>query len=420
MVEFTSRKRVKNMYIYYVCHEFITENQQKSGGIATYMYNISKTFQEKGHKVLVIALSNKNNDSIQYNGINVERIYIHPTLRKTKKIFRGKWFYNLVAAFLVRIRINKLAKTEKPDIIHYANFRAVGLFMRKDIPSTTRISSDNVLWREAFKKDFDFVKDYNHILIEDRLEYAALKKSTTLFCPSNVIANITKERINKDVAVIESPAFFNGDCDFSIYNIYRKEPQKYLLYFGSFSRLKGLNIIGEVLEKILDLDPMLEFVFIGRDFGFFGEDSSYTCKEYLEMKAGRWKNKILVLPPMFKEQLNPFIINAEACIFPSIYDNLPNTCIEAMNHSKIVVGTYGASFEQLIIDNENGFLLHDAFSDELLKVIDKIIKLSSFEKKQIEENAKKTIERLEPDKIYKQVLSFYKHTINRFNDIDNG
>lgn len=402
------------MYIYYVCHEFVTEEQQNSGGIATYMYNVAKTFQERGNDVLVVVLSERNNDSIMYDNIRIERVFVSPKLKKLKKIVRGKWLYNLISAWLIRIRIDKLIKNRKPDIIHYANFKAVGLFSRKDIPCITRISSDNVLWREAFRSDFEYEKSYNRIILEDKLEYAALKRSNALFCPSNVVAQITKDRIGKNVNVIESPAYVCDKIDCSIYDKYAGELGTYLLYFGSFSRLKGLHYIGENLNRILSSNKNLKFLFIGLDIGYFGEDSNLSCKDYLEMKAGEYRDQIIVLEPMYREQLIPFIINSYACVFPSMFDNLPNTCIEAMNCAKIIIGTDGASFEQLINDGENGFLVYNDVRKNLPDVIERVLALTPEEKNRIEICAKQTIERLHPDKIYEQVKLFYRNTIKEF------
>ncbi len=41
---------------------------------------------------------------------------------------------------------------------------------------------------------------------------------------------------------------------------------------------------------------------------------------------------------------------------PSRIDNLTNTCIESMALGKVVIGTQGAIFEQLIEDGVNCFL----------------------------------------------------------------
>lgn len=43
-------------------------------------------------------------------------------------------------------------------------------------------------------------------------------------------------------------------------------------------------------------------------------------------------------------------------LMPSLSDNLPNSCAEAMSLGKIVIGTNGSSLEQFIENKKNGFL----------------------------------------------------------------
>lgn len=402
------------MRIFFVCHEFFSETKENSGGIATYMYNISKIFKENNHEVIIVVLSSESNDRIIYDGVDVERVRVPRFIKKLKKLLKGKWFENLFSAALLRMRINKLVRECKPDIIHYANFKAVGFFARKDIPSTTRISSDNVLWREAFKEDFN-ESSINHILLEDRLEYKALKDSTSLFCPSKLVSQITSDRIGRIVTVIESPAILSKKMDYNKYYNYAKG-KKYFLYFGSFSRLKGIHYIGEALSRILELDKELYFIFIGRDNRYFGKNSNISGKEYLKNCAGEYADRVIVLPPMNREEINPFIQNCCACLFLSMYDNLPNACIETMGFSKIVVANTDASFEQLINDGKNGFLVNKGNADDLIDKLRTILSLSCDERKRIEDNAKKTLERLHPDVIYEKVLDFYKKTIDKFKE----
>ena len=97
---------------------------------------------------------------------------------------------------------------------------------------------------------------------------------------------------------------------------------------------------------------------------------------------------------------------------PSRIDNLPNSCIEAMAMGKIVIGTKGASFDQLIVDKTNGFLVNIDNADELLKKIEEILCLSDDYISEIGEQARERIKSMSPQIIENRLINFYNQTIS--------
>jgi len=87
--------------------------------------------------------------------------------------------------------------------------------------------------------------------------------------------------------------------------------------------------------------------------------------------------------------------------------------IEAMALKKVVIGTDGTSFEQLITDKESGFLCKTDDPDDLLRVMNKVIALTSQEREQIGENAYARIQQLDPDIVVNSLVSLYKSVIRK-------
>jgi glycosyltransferase involved in cell wall biosynthesis len=103
-----------------------------------------------------------------------------------------------------------------------------------------------------------------------------------------------------------------------------------------------------------------------------------------------------------------------ACVLLSRVDNLPNSCIEAMSLGSIVIGTYGASFEQLIKNKENGLLIKRDSSKALCKAVDYLMEMSEDERSIMGGKARKTVERLEPETIYLKTIQYYQKVIDKF------
>ena len=129
--------------------------------------------------------------------------------------------------------------------------------------------------------------------------------------------------------------------------------------------------------------------------------------------AGGYRERIVLTGALPHQKLYPIIQHADFVVLPSLMDNLPNTCIEAMYFGRIVLGTDGASFEQLIVNGRNGFLCKIGDSEDLLEKMQAIIELRKEDKQKIEDNARKTIERLKPENIVKKLLRLYQCILER-------
>jgi glycosyltransferase involved in cell wall biosynthesis len=110
-------------------------------------------------------------------------------------------------------------------------------------------------------------------------------------------------------------------------------------------------------------------------------------------------------------QLYPIIAEARLVALPSLFDNSPNTCLEAMGLGKAVIGTNGTSFEELIVDGVNGFLVGPNDPEALAKtMIDAWIDPNL---EQISAAAKQQMLEFAPDKTIPALLNYYSAVIGR-------
>ena len=131
----------------------------------------------------------------------------------------------------------------------------------------------------------------------------------------------------------------------------------------------------------------------------------------LKRKAGTAADRVIIWNALPHKQLYPIINKADFVVLPSLMDNLPNACIEAMYFQKVVVGTKGASFEQLITHTKNGFLCEIGSSDDLYEKMEMVVSLSPQEKVQMGIQAKKRINRLKPEIAVERLLHLYEYVV---------
>ena len=135
------------MHIVYLTSEFVTE--KRSGGLGTYLCNISQIMRDYGHKVTIITLSEQNGRISFRDNIEVVRV-------KERKCYSGKNsmednLSRLINSWNMNRCLKKEAKRQKIDIVQAANYQAVGFFRNRRIPTIVRVSSDSGLWRNAAK-----------------------------------------------------------------------------------------------------------------------------------------------------------------------------------------------------------------------------------------------------------------------------
>jgi len=399
------------MRIAFLTSEFVSEPNSFDGGLSNYLFKVAFELKRNGHEPIII-VSSFENKHINYAGISVHRVKpkINLIYKAADKLSRFKLRLTLdllLQSYAVNRKAKELNKESKIDIIQFPSHHAIGFFVPNKIKSVMRIS--------GYQKLADPANGIINKTIRERqwqiLEHRTYKKAKNIFGPSYFLSEIISKEFKKPVKVIESP-FDNRIIvhDNTILDEIKKESKhgKFGLFFGRLAQIKGLIEVAKILDTFFLNNPNYYFVIIGKDLGHNGTSSL----NYINSKLKINKNKLIYFKEQNHERLIPVIKNADFILMPSRIENFPNACVEAMSLGKIVIASKGISFEQLINNHENGFLFENANSKDLLKVIEQVLNLPSERKKEIEENAKKTVERLHPKITVKKLINYYQSIIN--------
>ena len=403
-----SCKVEKKLHIAYVLPEFVTESA--AGGLATYYDNISRILADDGNSVTVFVLSELDECIDYYPNVTVKRVFIDKSGvdPKIPSSFMRLWSRE------VNKRVKEFKKAgNKIDIIQYANYMGLGVNRLDDVPTVVRISSFQPLMRAASKLKFDVNLDYKNERAADFLETLAVIKADAVYSPSRLMAIPFEMEAGRSIQVIESPFYpLRGN---TVSKSELLKGKKYILTFSTMNLLKGMKLIGDSIWNVLNANKEIYWAFAGVEVFWTNEDGVQTLpSEYILKNAGEFADRLLFLGKVDHEVLMRIVEDAEICVMPSRIDNLPNTCIEAMALGKVVIGTKGASFDQLIDDGDNGFLIERENKDDLIQTINKALRTNQSERTRIGKNAKARIKYMDPQLIKKQLLDLYGETINNF------
>ena len=383
------------MHIVYLTPDFI-DDMGPTTGLPQYLFRVASALVKEGHKVSIITCSNRTVDYMFY-GINVYRVR-RPRIKRYNNQEEDTYADCYRDGYILNKKLHELYGKENVDIVQYASLKGLGYFHDLPIPSVMRLSSYACMW---------LVKDRQDVQnVYAEMERKAALKCNSVFGPSHVVAQKLQTDINRHVEVIETPFVMETEnVDFTLYNTILKG-KRYVLFFGTIIEHKGLGVIEKAVYKMLSSNSDISLAIIG--------DGDIELVNRIKESAGELADRVIYHEAVGFEKLKSIIQNAEVVILPSLMENFSNACLEAMALGQIVVGTNGASFEQLIEDGISGFLCELGDAESLGRKVDEALSLSDKERGRIIMNAKKRIERLAPEYVVQDLLKYYQKVIGGY------
>ena len=401
------------MRIALISSEYVTEANY-DGGLANYVYRLAQALVHLGNEVTVITLSDRAGET-EADGIRLLRVpLILPKWLTALNILTLRRFAKLIhlsrLGWLLNRGLRALHQRTPFAIAQYSQLAGLSLFHPREIPAVIRLSSYTPIWRE--KGGYDYESGFR-MWQQELLERWAIKGADAVFSPSRVMADVVSTKLKRPVAVIENPYVQESiPWDRSLYEK-QLAGKTYLFFFGRLNVLKGVAVIADILVPLLGSHPDLYFALAGHDPGTY---RGIPMSEHLKRMAGKEGERVLCLGKLPHTVLYPIISGALAVVLPSLIDNLPNTCLEAMAMQKVVVGTTGTSLDQLIRDGESGLLCRPADPGDLLRTLEKLLAMPLAARAEMGRRAKERIAALKPERTIPQLLSWYEEVIARKTD----
>lgn len=386
------------MHVVFVTVDFV-DNNGPTTGLPKYLLRVSKALIKKGHKVSIITYSNRN-VTYDYFGIRVYRVNV--ICRKIKNQKFRDFINSLEIGYALQKKLKKLiAKNEQVDIIQYTSLRGIGLWHSVDVPAVLRLSSYARIGFVSASKE----EAMRHELMAwlERISAFSMRK---VFAPSYVTAQAFSKDIKRDVDVIETPFVMEEEQEDSGIYIKYFSGKKYFLFYGSLVDYKGIYVIRDMLYDFFNGHKDYYFAVIG--------NGNRNIIQEMKEHCGEFRDRLIYLDGLGFSSLKPIIKGAEAVVLPSIMENFSNACVESMALGKIIIGTDGASFEQLIEDGVNGYLVKIGDSQSLLQATDKVISLNEEQKIEMSKRAKERADKLHPDYVVDELIEYYNEVINEY------
>lgn len=359
------------------------------GGIGAYTYQMAHALSDLGHDVEVVSLSESNSDGSAIKSKN-GFAEVSSTVPDCIKVHRAAWtnelseyklllmtlpfsHYVMKTSFAMWQTFLSLHEKKPFDILEVPEHLAAGIMpiASKALPTVVKLHTPH--FKFAAERLHDIGSAFDHQLIY-LLERITMVMADGICSPSEDLAQYVANDMGlplSSIAIVRNPVNtvqFSPDGDFA--TLPNAGPT--VLFVGRLEERKGIRFLIEAVPIVLKHFPQAQFVVVGSDTPHGPGGSALAhCKQLL--KEADCTANVTFIPQVELSKMPTYYRAADICVVPSLYDNAPYTCIEAMSSGKPVIGTTAGGTREYIKPEHNGLLVEpknpQALAEAILRLL---------------------------------------------------
>jgi glycosyltransferase involved in cell wall biosynthesis len=401
------------------------------GGIARYVDNFARYLAAGKNEVIVLCRGEEPSDEVVVPGyrlITFEPRYalLGPEVDDTIPAAEHPAFpYNCMdywtaLSFQYAQEVDQLiAQFGAPDVIESQEYCGIAYYLLqrklKEVNFLTNVpvvlnlhSPDFIIRRVNEEPCYQFPEYWT-----GRMERFCILAADALICPSQYLADQVQALYpERSLNIQVFPLPFTDVSEHS--EPVEVEPDS-LLYLGRLEVRKGVIPFLEVCSQLWDRGIPFKLTLIGGDTPY--TPRSCNVGDYLKKRHQRWIDAGHLVFPGFMPQseLLKVVRKASAVVIPSIWENFPNTCMEAMSLGKVVLAsTHGGMAEMLGDDEVAGLLFSWSTPGAVEQQLLRVLNLSAEERTTMGKTARERIHNLcSPERVLNRRLDHFKQVIAR-------
>jgi glycosyltransferase involved in cell wall biosynthesis len=244
-------------------------------------------------------------------------------------------------------------------------------------------------------------------------EQVGLRRATAYSSCSQFLADQVHHdlHVRKPIRVIPNGIdleLFDGEQQVDIRRKFDLPGDKPIILFsGRMERRKGIHLCKDIVSSILERFAV-SFVFAGQDLFNYMAD---TLLPYWGAK--RFKGTVHYLGKLDLATVRSCLRQADIFLIPSLWENCPYSCLEAMAAGRAIVSSDQGGMSELIRDGENGLLAHNGDSASYIACLERLIEDNAL-RERLGAAARRTIEESYTDtRIARISTDYYLECVNK-------
>jgi glycogen(starch) synthase len=344
------------MIILFVSNEYPPDTG--FGGIGTYTLHAAEGLAARGHRIHVICrgVSDKN-ETIICNGVTLHRVIPGPyTLPSTRLFFPFRMIcYRTIPQSLVRLAWAKTVERTIADLrnagllfdlIEYPECGAEGFYVKQATGAT--IVRLHTPWSLIHKFD-DLGGPGADRILQEYLEKGATRKATAITAPSQALAALLKKRWRlPQVTVYPNPLPAGS---------FPQTKGGGWIYSGRIERRKGIDVLLRAYARLCAEHTAPPLMLLGRSYGRLKNSEEYGNYIRSLIANPALSEKVTWIPGVPQYDVATYLSRSSVAFFPSLWENFPYACLEAMACGCAVVASRCGGFPEMIDDGLSGILV---------------------------------------------------------------
>lgn len=381
------------MHIAFLTPEFPHAKVAHAAGIGTSIKNLTTALVKEGVSVTVLVYGQQTQEIIIENGVVIHLI-------KNRKYKLLGWFFHRKH---IESYCNSIIKKEKIDLLEAADWTGITAFMKFKIPLIIRFHGSDAYFCHLEKRKQKWKNFF--------FEKSAVSGANAFIAPTIFAGELSKKIFNIKSKTIQTIA--NG---ITLESFTNTTPDVFepglVLYIGTLIRKKGVLELPGIFSKVLQAYPEARLLLIGSDSADIKTNSASTWELMQnQFNAANLKNVEYIGKIPYAE-VQHYIRKANVCVFPTFAETQGMVTIEAMAMQKAVVNSNIGWSQELIINQESGFLVHPENHDLYAANIIQLLQDNSL-CEQIGVGARKRTEaKFDIKKIVKDNIEFYQKMLS--------
>ncbi len=397
------------------------------GGIARYVHNFATFLGAAGHSVTVIS---RDQESRRESIAEGYRLVTFATREKAVGTApegvpvdeHPSYPYNLLAYWMAlswdyAAQVRRMVEEEgPPDVIESQEYMGIAYFLLHakhldpnflaGVPIVLNLHSpDFILKRINQEPRFELP-----VYWAGQMEKYCILAADRVICPSRYLAAQVQQLLQAHDLTIEVLPLPWTDV---AYLPEQKEEPTTILYYGRIEYRKGVLPLLRQCETLWQNGQTFRLRMIGSDTPYAGKNMSMM--EFIRTLYGeRIQRGQLEMPGAIEHRLLLLeIARAGVVVIPSLWENFPNTCMEAMSLGKVVVAsTEGGQAEMIGTDGSCGLLFDWKKPGDLAEKLLRALHMSPAERSAMGLAAKAQIRRLcSPEVVLPLRLAHFREAV---------